>query len=117
MAVQGKYYSTLDTIVLSKGSYDLVVLSDRKDTTHEDTLYEFGLDVVRQDANMIDPDDNNDTTNTVKQDVATSTMEAMQLCQIPTLPTNLNTVGNLHSLSGETIDTYIPAGIRVLDSG
>jgi hypothetical protein len=80
MATQGKYYSALDTVVLPKGSYNLVVLSDRQDTTHEDSLYEFGLDVVRQDSNMIDPDDNNDTTNTVKEDIATSTMEALQLC-------------------------------------
>ena len=57
-----------------------MVLSDRKDTTHEDTLYEFGLDVVRQETNQVDPSDNNDTTNTVKSDIATSTMEALQLC-------------------------------------
>jgi hypothetical protein len=33
------------------------------------------------------------------------------------MPTTLNTVGNLHSLSGEIVDTYIPAAIRALDSG
>jgi hypothetical protein len=77
MASQGKYYSALDSEVLPKGSYNLVVLSDRKDTTHENTLYEFGLDVVRQETNHVDPDDNNDTTNTVKSDIATSTMEAL----------------------------------------
>jgi anti-sigma28 factor (negative regulator of flagellin synthesis) len=33
------------------------------------------------------------------------------------MPTHLNTVGNLHPLSGESIDTYIPAAIRSLDSG
>lgn len=117
MANQGKYYSVIDGDILPKGSYNLVVLSDRKDTTHEDTLYEFGLDVRRMASNLVDPDDSNDTTNTVKSDIATSTMEALQLCPTPSMPTHLNTVGNLHPLSGDIIDTYIPASIRSLDSG
>ena len=33
------------------------------------------------------------------------------------MPSHLNGVGNLHPLSGEIIDTYIPAPIRALDSG
>ena len=47
MADQGKYFSTINDLMLVKGSYVLVVLSDMKDTTNESTLYEYGLDVVR----------------------------------------------------------------------
>ena len=56
MAKQGKYYSTIDNAFLPKGSYVLVVLSDKADTGLEHTLYEFGLDVIRADADLADPD-------------------------------------------------------------
>jgi len=56
----------------------LAILSDKKEEL-VNTIFEFGLDVVRLEQNVVDPEDEPDKAH-VKKDIKASILDAINLC-------------------------------------
>ena len=104
---QGKFLSLISGVYLPEGNYYLVVKNDRASGIGSvmGAPLEFVLDVMRHQI----PD---------HEDFLDSSLEAMQLCQLPQFPSmGLSKPGFIHPLSGYSAQSILKVGVQELDSG